>query len=187
MWWRRAVLPSLPWVVCFLSFFGARDWRALALTQAKKNFKRPRLCLVSCEKEPGNSERGLLYLYFGPFLANLCSRLGLDRSRSSGPLSAEREALCAVGVSCEADEDDRTTPRECSKCDKKGIRRLRPPQIRTLYTFRLPHIRTQRLTCGAIVACTCSDTRAHSRRNVEANTASRPVRVCGLRSRTPQL
>ena len=20
MWWRRAVLPSLPWVVCFLSF-----------------------------------------------------------------------------------------------------------------------------------------------------------------------
>ena len=21
MWWRRAVLPSLPWVVCFLSFF----------------------------------------------------------------------------------------------------------------------------------------------------------------------
>ena len=26
--WRRAVLPSLPWVVCFLSF-----WRALALTQ----------------------------------------------------------------------------------------------------------------------------------------------------------
>merc|ERR1712086_858604 len=21
VWWRRAVLPSLPWVVCFLSFF----------------------------------------------------------------------------------------------------------------------------------------------------------------------
>ena len=21
MWWRRTVLPSLPWVVCFLSFF----------------------------------------------------------------------------------------------------------------------------------------------------------------------
>ena len=21
MWWRRAVLPSLPWVACFLSFF----------------------------------------------------------------------------------------------------------------------------------------------------------------------
>ena len=21
MWWRCAVLPSLPWVVCFLSFF----------------------------------------------------------------------------------------------------------------------------------------------------------------------
>ena len=61
VWWRRAVLPSLPWVVCFLSFFLclrllltskssskkksvnivgffisfflARDWRALALTQ----------------------------------------------------------------------------------------------------------------------------------------------------------
>ena len=24
VWWRRAVLPSLPWVVCFLSFFS--DW-----------------------------------------------------------------------------------------------------------------------------------------------------------------
>merc|ERR1739847_217651 len=24
VWWRRAVLPSLPWVVCFLSFFLAR-------------------------------------------------------------------------------------------------------------------------------------------------------------------
>ena len=37
MWWRRAVLPSLPWrwVVCFLSFFlyWARNWRALALAQ----------------------------------------------------------------------------------------------------------------------------------------------------------
>ena len=33
VWWRRTVLPSLPWVVCFLSFFlhWARDWRALAL------------------------------------------------------------------------------------------------------------------------------------------------------------
>merc|ERR1712086_64640 len=31
---RRAVLPSLPWVVCFLSFLHwARDWRGLALTQ----------------------------------------------------------------------------------------------------------------------------------------------------------
>ena len=34
VWWRRAVLPSLPWAVCFVSFFlyWARDWRALALT-----------------------------------------------------------------------------------------------------------------------------------------------------------
>ena len=29
----RAVLPSLPWVVCFLCFFLGTDWRALALTQ----------------------------------------------------------------------------------------------------------------------------------------------------------
>jgi len=25
VWWRRAVLPSLPWVVCFLSFFLFED------------------------------------------------------------------------------------------------------------------------------------------------------------------
>ena len=30
VWWRRAVLPSLPWVIRFLSFLHwARDWRAL--------------------------------------------------------------------------------------------------------------------------------------------------------------
>ena len=27
VWWRRAVLPSLPWVVCFLSFFFTSDKR----------------------------------------------------------------------------------------------------------------------------------------------------------------
>ena len=32
VWWRRAVLPSLPWVVRFLSFY----WLALALTQVHR-------------------------------------------------------------------------------------------------------------------------------------------------------
>ena len=32
VWWRRAVLPSLPWVVRFLSLPWARDWRALTGT-----------------------------------------------------------------------------------------------------------------------------------------------------------
>ena len=44
VWWRRAVLPSLPWAVRFLSFFlhdthWARDWRALALTQVHQDEK----------------------------------------------------------------------------------------------------------------------------------------------------
>ena len=43
VWWRRAVLPSLPWAVCFLSFFRqARHrqvrtgWRVLARSQANE-------------------------------------------------------------------------------------------------------------------------------------------------------
>ena len=29
VWWRLAVLPSLPWVVCFLSFFFAPETRGV--------------------------------------------------------------------------------------------------------------------------------------------------------------
>ena len=72
VWWRRALLTSLPWVCCFLSFFlslgtkevypftpshdtrhGPRcDWRGRALPLARKNRKRPR---KSVQPYPGVS------------------------------------------------------------------------------------------------------------------------------------
>ena len=63
VWWRRAVLPSLPWVVRFLSFFlyWARDWRALALTHFTPGLRSGSL---------GETR------YAGPTLGDLCLPLG---------------------------------------------------------------------------------------------------------------
>jgi hypothetical protein len=84
VWWRRAVLPSLPWVVCFLSFFqhagttrartGA-DWHTHTHTgsRAKKNFR-------FCEDHFAIPPLGGLF-----FLSAL---LLVARPRASGPLGA---------------------------------------------------------------------------------------------------
>ena len=41
VWWRRAVLPSLPWVVCFLSFFLSRESGTVLERMAfKRHFAR---------------------------------------------------------------------------------------------------------------------------------------------------
>ena len=44
VWWRRAVLPSLPWVVCFLSFFSFSDglwqlWKRVRWRRPKWSLK----------------------------------------------------------------------------------------------------------------------------------------------------
>merc|ERR1712185_191238 len=41
VWWRRAVLPSLPWVVCFLSFF---SFTKILLVQVG-TFSHPLVCI----------------------------------------------------------------------------------------------------------------------------------------------
>ena len=40
MWWRRAVLPSLPWVVCFLSFWARACRRGCTFTVPNPGRKR---------------------------------------------------------------------------------------------------------------------------------------------------
>ena len=37
VWWRRAVLPSLPWVVHFLSFFLGRQAAAASQNEAEES------------------------------------------------------------------------------------------------------------------------------------------------------